>query len=74
MDRTSFNGRSSLRQPDPLCPKCPTPPRMRATLRTPHVVYFRCTSCGELLSVEKPAWIDSLATLSMPRRNHSDTE
>jgi hypothetical protein len=27
---------------------------MRVTIRTPHLVYFKCKSCGEVLTVDLP--------------------
>jgi hypothetical protein len=59
--REYFDGRSPLRQPDPLCPECSSETPMRATLRTLQAVYFRCEDCGEVASLHKPPLGDFFA-------------
>ena len=54
MDRTPFDQRSRERLDVAiLCPKCQSADVSVAS-RTPYVVYFRCTQCGEIWSVAKP--------------------
>jgi hypothetical protein len=43
------------RPSQPPCPICNAPPdQMRVTIRTPHLIYFRCKRCGEVLTVDLP--------------------
>ena len=54
MDRPPFDQRSRERLDVAiLCPKCRSADVSVAS-RTPYVVYFRCTQCGEIWSVAKP--------------------
>jgi hypothetical protein len=43
------------RPAQPACPVCSAPPdQMRVTIRTPHIVYFKCKRCGEVTTVDMP--------------------
>jgi hypothetical protein len=72
MAREYFDGRSPLRQPDPLCPECSSETPMRATLRTLQAVYFRCESCGEVSSLHKPPLADFFADRTAGAHRRSD--
>jgi hypothetical protein len=36
----------------PICAKCQNNLKVVSTLRTEHVVYFRCEACGNIWSVD----------------------
>jgi hypothetical protein len=72
LDPSSFDRRSRFRQADPPCPTCTTSAMMRATLRTPHVIYFRCQVCGEVLSLDKPVQRLPITEVDRPRARHPD--
>jgi hypothetical protein len=72
--REYFDGRSPLRQPDPLCPECSCETPMRATLRTLQAVYFRCEGCGEVSSLHKPPLGDFFAGSTPRVHRRTDAE
>jgi hypothetical protein len=49
--------RATSRPRDPRCPECKSAD-VRATLRTPYAVYFRCETCEHLWAIQKPALSD----------------
>ena len=50
-----FNRRSESRPANPACTVCRAPTeKVRRTARTAFVVYFKCTQCGHVTTVEVP--------------------
>jgi hypothetical protein len=69
--RFLYDRREASREPNPLCPMCPSPTRP-ASLRTERGIYFRCQACDEMFGREKPAPGLILADDKQERRRRSD--
>ena len=61
VDRQVPERRSSTRPSEPRCPICRSTPTA-VTLRTEFAIYYRCSDCGNLWAIEKPA--------AQPQRQH----
>jgi tRNA(Ile2) C34 agmatinyltransferase TiaS len=47
--------RSANRLPTPACQDCGDDAKVKGVLRRPRSIYFRCTKCGRVMVIERPA-------------------
>ena len=52
----ALDRRASGREPNPPCPVCGAKEDcVQVTIRTAHLIYFKCTECGRVWQGEMPA-------------------